>query len=545
MVTWIWADPNCRILETLPEDCLRIGMMVQSSRLVRTAFSVLVSEEAMKIGTYHHFKKGEHPSEMTRMGRIHESIDEDALNIIQHAGHQFFTRVDTIVGNLFQRDVAWLHELPSFATLNRKILFDLTHGVKVQGLISKLENELAHYVRGRLLWALIAPLDGSQIKRANEHRYMEAYKKPTVMNVNILYNGLKEKERIMTRFFWETLRDFGWGVGYLNNLHSDFDHGLASVSNYEHMSILEAYGIREVKMVTLVNLVKQFNQQVFDAISENNYNDGIYPPEAFDPMVQQVSSTIPENPGNFTINLEEDDEKSGFWTNHLNFYLAPPHLSTTGESSSSTGQPAALIAAPPFTLPPIQVPSVPMDYKIPISSMFFSLRGFFDEVNDYLLNICGALLYNGENDWSTTCDTLLCLDDEEYKFLPLYAEGLNDGSGGVFEQDIPAAEKGPSGPGPGFHTGSTSGSLSSLADWEGMSDVSTEMAGVDSSLGVEDGHSEDHIDRRVVQSEDDFPLSDIGLLIRGKKDEDDDDDHLEFLNVEEEDDDFYLVDDQD
>ena len=37
----------------------------------------------------------------------------------------------------------------------------------------------------------------------------------------------------------------------------------------------------------------------------------------------------------------------------------------------------------------------------------------------------------------------------------MWAGGLDDGTGGVFEEDIPFAEKGPVGPCPVFHTGPT------------------------------------------------------------------------------------------
>lgn len=50
---------------------------------------------------------------------------------------------------------------------------------------------------------------------------------------------------------------------------------------------------------------------------------------------------------------------------------------------------------------------------------------------------------------------LLTLDREEMKFLPLWAGGLNDGTGGVFESHIPSTDMGPNGPGPAYHTGHT------------------------------------------------------------------------------------------
>lgn len=65
---------------------------------------------------------------------------------------------------------------------------------------------------------------------------------------------------------------------------------------------------------------------------------------------------------------------------------------------------------------------------------------------------------------------LLKLHHNELKFLPLWAGGNDDGTGGVFEHSLPPADYGPAGPGPAYHTGitipsdasSTSGSVSSV-----------------------------------------------------------------------------------
>lgn len=54
-------------------------------------------------------------------------------------------------------------------------------------------------------------------------------------------------------------------------------------------------------------------------------------------------------------------------------------------------------------------------------------------------------------------DTLTCLSHDEFRFLPLWAGGDDDGSGGVFtDHNIPMVEAGGfSAPGPSVHTGST------------------------------------------------------------------------------------------
>ncbi|KAI0596434.1 hypothetical protein F4775DRAFT_603852 [Biscogniauxia sp. FL1348] len=50
---------------------------------------------------------------------------------------------------------------------------------------------------------------------------------------------------------------------------------------------------------------------------------------------------------------------------------------------------------------------------------------------------------------------ILGLSDEEFKFLPLWAEGLDDGTGGVYESNVPDAELGLTRPGPSFCAGGT------------------------------------------------------------------------------------------
>ncbi|KAI3320059.1 hypothetical protein HD806DRAFT_507624 [Xylariaceae sp. AK1471] len=63
---------------------------------------------------------------------------------------------------------------------------------------------------------------------------------------------------------------------------------------------------------------------------------------------------------------------------------------------------------------------------------------------------------NLEVNISKTRPLVLGLSDEEYKFLPLWAGGLDDGTGGVYQTEIPDAERGfPIGPGPSFRTGET------------------------------------------------------------------------------------------
>ncbi|KZL88296.1 hypothetical protein CI238_01143 [Colletotrichum incanum] len=89
---------------------------------------------------------------------------------------------------------------------------------------------------------------------------------------------------------------------------------------------------------------------------------------------------------------------------------------------------------------------------------------------------------------------LLNLHHNEFKFLPLWAGGNDDGTGGVFEHSLPPAVYGPAGPGPAYHTGvtipsdasSTAGSVGSVLRQLRLEGGSTIGPG---SVDVQDGTS--------------------------------------------------------
>jgi hypothetical protein len=149
-------------------------------------------------------------------------------------------------------------------------------------------------------------------------------------------------------------------------------------------------------------------------------------------------------------------------------------------------------------------PHVPENWQIDANSPFFNLESFLDQVQCLVRKVANGMLQNSDElDFTVLTDTLLCLTDEEWKFLPLWAGGNEDGSGGVFAPMIPPAPAGagPSGPGPSFHTGYSMASRSSTEmDFDGTSTVGESA---NTSVAVQNGYS-DHFDRRRVMSEDDF-----------------------------------------
>ncbi|KAI9873583.1 MAG: hypothetical protein M1830_010836 [Pleopsidium flavum] len=136
----------------------------------------------------------------------------------------------------------------------------------------------------------------------------------------------------------------------------------------------------------------------------------------------------------------------------------------------------------------------------------FSLGTFLLQVNNEIRGVCAEML--APPDFSTRSDTLdlaltdtlVCLVGSEWKYLPLWAGGNDDGSGGVFDDSVPLAEPGVSAgvPGPGFHTGLSSAGSS---EYELIGNSQDRSSSFHTSTVVNDGLS-DQFDRRRVYDAD-------------------------------------------
>ncbi|KAE8357057.1 hypothetical protein BDV28DRAFT_126146 [Aspergillus coremiiformis] len=89
----------------------------------------------------------------------------------------------------------------------------------------------------------------------------------------------------------------------------------------------------------------------------------------------------------------------------------------------------------------------------------FALNSFIKEVRSYVNKYARDMVQLSRS-LIERPDTLMCLTENEFKYLPLWAGGNDDGTGGVFmDHDIPILEAGGfSAPGPEVHLGSRAAS---------------------------------------------------------------------------------------
>lgn len=124
---------------------------------------------------------------------------------------------------------------------------------------------------------------------------------------------------------------------------------------------------------------------------------------------------------------------------------------------------------------------------------WFKGLDFYQQLKDYMYPI--ARMWQ-RHDFTPllnlTQHMLLNLTANELRFLPLWAGGCNDDTGGVFEDILPPASMGPIGPGPCYRTGMTVGSDASSIASSFVGEMNAlEMRGTDTlaSIGVNDSIS--------------------------------------------------------
>ena len=99
--------------------------------------------------------------------------------------------------------------------------------------------------------------------------------------------------------------------------------------------------------------------------------------------------------------------------------------------------------------------------KVPRDPQFFGLEKFLSQARAYIDNFASRKLRSSFRGGPTESldlgivNTLVCLEDSEYKYLSLWAGGNDDGSMGVYNDDLPTAEHGFTTAGPEVHDGLT------------------------------------------------------------------------------------------
>ena len=127
---------------------------------------------------------------------------------------------------------------------------------------------------------------------------------------------------------------------------------------------------------------------------------------------------------------------------------------------------------------------------------FFDLEKFLCEADEHIDNLCTRMLGSEgakphSQDFSIS-DVLWCVTDDDCKFLPLWAGGNDDGSGGVFDDEIPVPDAEFTTAGPKVFSSGNSSAASSSSGFDmisrGGSTRNTSTIVLDGSSDILDRH---------------------------------------------------------
>ena len=558
IVRWLRATPNSYFLEALPEISLKIADGLECYELCRDTFAILVGEEALANVCRGRVTEGLVTGGSVH-GRKRDDLPEIYQTRVEYASKAFLERIMAEFMSLVDGRMSWLDDVPEFRKLSAPGLSHITDRPEFSELVSNLKAYLRGHIYWILCDAgsnPSGPLADFALDRTIEGEGLF----PTT-KFSHTWRQLLPRERIFTRSFWKLLSQSqcnrqasnlcgssGWSVPkkYWSETAKAYqDAGIFVEVSKGSLEVL----VRECNMIYRKYSPVVTTQEVQAASAPSNFNFKFRPGyrglgQGRSPMQEQAQVSLPirtqqpiahaqlERERQRILSKREDSfgvstGVQGNYSYHrcwahqrlyhnsmLTYAVAVPFAPTRIANA-----PAVATNGPPRTtdFPGWIRTSYDLDLYQDSSQAqgsnasdttlryeSFHLIEFFHQAHEYIGRICHRMLalpdasMRAETLELMLTDTLVCLEDAEWKYLPLWAGGNDDGSGGVFDDGVPLANAGFSTAGPGVHTGI--GSSAASSEFEVISSQ-TDGSTRHTSAVVNDGFS-DTMDRRRVYDAD-------------------------------------------
>lgn len=518
IIRWLRAYPNSYFLEVLPEVSLQIADGLENYDLARDTFAILVGEEALD-----NLRRARMPisnNNRSAYGRKKEDLPEAIFTRVEYASKAFLERINNEFADFVGNGMRWIETLPEFKKLS-------SYGKsEAQGIIRALMVLLKDYVRGAIYKLLCANYDS--VPAADLHHPGGTDLLPRVARSEV-WNNMYPNERILSRTFWQALTSFKKFDGRTN---LDIKEGWNMTWNSINLSIHEQSELgrgtyREILRSTLDRLTGDLFCCLYGANNESNLpirNTPGAPVASSDPLNASSASAGPIEsfPSNQILSTEsrvQDLYNSGF------IHIPAPGNGDQGadwrDTVSAAGEGQNGLEGretPPFfrSITPPLLPLQPCQPILPVRNnnasyfsesnrrgpaIFFNLETFLVEAHRYIedfarqkLQSSDAYLREEPLEIGIT-NTLVCLAESEWKYLPLWAGGNDDGSGGVYIDQPDTADHGFSSPGPDIHNGTPATSIKSPSEldfdnFEIISDHSSATSTLNTSMVNNRGFSD-------------------------------------------------------
>ncbi|KAK5660343.1 hypothetical protein OQA88_12884 [Cercophora sp. LCS_1] len=381
---WLLAAPNTKFIEICPEKAFQLAFTLKIPSVLVASFRILVSEQAIDYAAT--IPSPRRPSH-TWAQRRRDEYGDFPSDPVEYASRAFADRMANILDTLqsnsvhdsFERRIVEWDRLralaPAIKALPDNHRLKAAHQTLMEALVAIFHRKVTAALNSNIVAML------RDLVEAQRRHYVPI---STSVPITTLYGRLSEYQKVMTNFFWNSMRG-----------GSRFDQ--VSESTFRGRQ--------------LWRIVQNYNTELNSAVEAGT--------------LQIFSHEAP------------------------------------GEDGS------------------------PQYYPFPVTREF-RVREYCDDVCNAMPPLCDRMTDRGEDNNSIVYflsnHLLLSLDEAELNFLPIWAGGLDDGSGGVFQDPVPPTDMGPSEPGPGYHTGHTVGAGTD-ASAATMTDRASTIAPSDLGIG--------------------------------------------------------------
>ncbi|KAJ6183755.1 hypothetical protein N7519_005056 [Penicillium mononematosum] len=437
IISWFYELNNSRFIELHPDVTYRVACGIKSPYLCRDAFIEMVGDEALLYLIRATCFKPIGSMESLVRSHISDILDDTEVQRIEYASKSFGDYVVRCFLQLAGHEMPWLAHITEFQKLTRHLQLYPTD----RGVVYPLIVTLKEFIRDRIYGALINERDTNRSFHVapNLERSENAYHRWGIDKGFVL-------QRLIGKSFWGALLSL--------DLYQD------STSRKEsHSSIAEigngspAFGGETAAMIRHVS-----------------------PGE-----VRQMSHVFNETVRTRAQARQEEEalaarHAGGHFTTEMTINVRKAETGIKVGSTFNNGPFLSPIPAP--TPNPCLPPASRMPHKTDISAVF-NESTFKDEVYSFLRQYALEMLQHRGPPTirHELTDILTCLTYNEFQYLPLWAGGNDDETGGVFtDLIVPATDVGGfSAPGPAVHNGSVT-SNDSLSEIE-HSDAQSTICG--------------------------------------------------------------------
>ncbi|CAF9903617.1 MAG: hypothetical protein GOMPHAMPRED_000435 [Gomphillus americanus] len=490
--TACWLFANYNFVEAFPETVLKMADVLKCAALCQDSFSVLVGEAALDSSITHPFNDGK-----TAYERVRGDIEEDWLSRIQHARNSFVDRVKDVFNSLAGERMEWVASLHTIR--------DMRLTIRRSGRSSEVDNFLhllKRFIRGAIYKLLCDEyLWINQPHEENSTQGDDLY--PHGIGGKV-WSTLRAPERIFTARFWKVMAKCylkADNSDYLTNqsvIRTYFlDRGLSSnCIEYERGSLMERITIKSlIEAVPAQNPNGNASTSVSNQSRGKNMSNAQKVERSLSSLKQIVSTSSNESPfqvqhsqGNvlplripsfgestahdhsrpllaacsslgcmkiFTLpslpsvclgcqrdycqgHVEQDQHgchapRTGWITQRQKRQPSPSFETEETDQDVKSNE---ITNDPTHSIPTRDRKSLSLIQEI----LHSAVQHIQMVARQMLSGAPGGNLGTLDNS-SRIAYTLSCLTEDEIKFLPLWAEGLDDGTGGVFGEHVPSTNE--------------------------------------------------------------------------------------------------------